>query len=264
MPLRPFRHARARTAALAAFGVTALLAACAPAAPVHHTEAVSSGAVARGRVRAPRTGRPATLRAGTLELSPVVRSMRRDEVRRIVAMGEPGTYVGELLLGRDSALTRWPDRVERPLRVWVASDAEREHWDATHAGQVRSAFEAWQRTGIPVRFAFVGDSAQADIHVSWVDRFAEPISGKTVWTRDDAWWIVAANITLALHHRDGAPLDSAQVRAIALHEIGHLLGLDHTADATNIMAPKVRVRELSPADQNTARLLYSVPAGRIK
>jgi hypothetical protein len=30
------------------------------------------------------------------------------------------------------------------------------------------------------------------------------------------------------------------------------------------MAPKVRVRELSPADQNTARLLYSVPAGRIK
>ncbi|HZF67401.1 MAG TPA: matrixin family metalloprotease [Gemmatirosa sp.] len=265
MPLRSIRHVRAQTAVLAMVAAAALLTACAPAAAPHRTtEAVSSGAVARGRVRVPRSGRPATLRAGTSDLSPVVRSMRRDEVRRVLQMGEPGTYVGELLLGRDSALTRWPDRVERPLIVWIATADGRANWQDEHARQVRTAFEAWQRTGIPVRFAFVADSARADIHVGWVDRFAEPISGKTVWTRDDAWWIVDANITLALHHRDGAPLDTAQVRAIALHEIGHLIGLDHTTDATNIMAPKVRVRELSLADQSTARLLYSVPAGRIK
>ena len=71
------------------------------------------------------------------------------------------------------------------------------------------------------------------------------------------------DITIALHHRDGDPLDAPQVRAIALHEIGHLLGLDHTSDPTNIMAPRVRVRELSNADQATIRLLYSVPAGKV-
>jgi predicted Zn-dependent protease len=67
-----------------------------------------------------------------------------------------------------------------------------------------------------------------------------------------------------VHHRGGEPLDSSAVRAIALHEIGHLLGLDHTSDSANIMTPKVRVKELSDADRATARLLYTVPPGKVK
>jgi predicted Zn-dependent protease len=69
---------------------------------------------------------------------------------------------------------------------------------------------------------------------------------------------------LAIHHRGGEPLDSSAVRAIALHEVGHLIGLDHTSDTANIMTPKVRVKELSEADRATARLLYALPAGKVK
>ena len=54
------------------------------------------------------------------------------------------------------------------------------------------------------------------------------------------------------------------MHAIALHEVGHLLGLDHTADTMNIMTPKVRVRELCEADRATMRLLYSLPPGSVK
>ena len=54
------------------------------------------------------------------------------------------------------------------------------------------------------------------------------------------------------------------MHAMALHEVGHLLGLDHTADETSIMTPKVRVRDLSNADRATIRLLYTLPAGSIR
>jgi predicted Zn-dependent protease len=54
------------------------------------------------------------------------------------------------------------------------------------------------------------------------------------------------------------------MRAIALHEVGHLLGLDHTANPDNIMSARVRVRELSEADKATVRLVYAVEAGSLK
>ncbi len=54
------------------------------------------------------------------------------------------------------------------------------------------------------------------------------------------------------------------MKAMALHEVGHLLGLDHTTDPGMIMAPRVRVRDLTDKDKATIRLLYSVPAGPLR
>lgn len=186
------------------------------------------------------------------------------EIRREIALGAPGTYIDEILLERDSALARWPDRTSDPVRVWIASGRGIAGWQDSFADSVRHAFDEWSGLGIPVRFAFVLDSADADVHVRWVDHFDTPISGKTLWARDRNWWIVSANITLALHHSGGVPLDGGSVKAIALHEVGHLLGLDHTKDTTNIMTARVRVRDLSAEDRATMRLLYSLPPGSVK
>ena len=187
-----------------------------------------------------------------------------DAVRDRIREAGDGTYIDEILISRDSALVRWPERVERPLRVWVASGAGNSDWDDAHADRVRDAFVAWEQNGIPMRFTFVVDSADADIHVNWIDRFDAPISGKTLWSRDKRWWIVGGTITLALHHNYGDALDGNAIYAIALHEVGHLLGLDHTTDVANIMTPRVRVRDLSEADRATVRLLYTLPPGSIK
>jgi hypothetical protein len=227
----------------------------------HRTQLESGGTVAPLTPNSPTVHRPSA--AATSELPLEVRRMRRDDVRDRLQQNAAGTYIDEVLLDRDSALARWPDRVERPLRVWISNGKNIAGWQAGFENEVRIAFNTWGTVGIPVSFELAPDSAHADVHVKWIDRFSEPISGKTVWSRDDSWWIVDGDITIALHHRDGDPLDAPQVRAIALHEIGHLLGLDHTSDATNIMAPRVRVRELSSADQATIRLIYSVPAGKI-
>jgi len=227
----------------------------------HRTQLTSSGTLAPMSPTSATVHRPSA--AATAELPLEVRRMSREDVRERLRENEAGTYIGEVLLDRDSALARWPDRVERPLRIWIGSGKGVAGWQTGFENEVRQAFNTWSTVGIPVGFELAPDSAHADVHVKWIDHFNEPISGKTVWSRDDNWWIVDGDITIALHHRDGDPLDAPQVRAIALHEVGHLLGLDHTTDSSNIMAPRVRVRELSAADQATIRLIYSVPAGKI-
>ena len=185
-------------------------------------------------------------------------------VREILREAEEGTYIAEILESRDSNVARWPSRVGKPLRVWVQPAAHLDGWDPAYVGIVQGAFTEWASVGIPVPFSFTADSSRADIHVTWRDRFDEPISGKTRWARDDQWWILEGNITLALHHHQGDPLGPSAVKAIALHEVGHLLGLDHTADISNIMTPRVRVRELSAADRATLRLIYTLPAGAVR
>jgi matrixin len=188
----------------------------------------------------------------------------RAAVRSRLRRSEQGTYIADILRERDSSLARWPDRHGKPLRVWVEPTSNIPDFTDAYVEEVRAAFEDWDALELPVRFEFVRDSAKADVHVSWLDHFEQPISGRTKWARDDDWWITDADIVLAVHHHQGEVLDLDAMKAMALHEIGHLLGLDHTKDSGCIMAPKVRVRGLSPADIATARLLYTLPPGAVR
>ena len=188
----------------------------------------------------------------------------RDAVRRMLAQHGGDTYIGEILTERDSSLARWHERVGHPLTVWIQPASPISGWTDTYIEDVHEAFADWDSLELPVRFTFTHDSASADVHVTFVDHFEEPISGRTRWARDDDWWITDADISLALHHRDGPMLDDEAMHAMSLHEIGHLLGLDHTVDPTSIMAPKVRVRALSPIDRATVRLLYTLPPGGVR
>jgi hypothetical protein len=185
------------------------------------------------------------------------------DVRHRIELGSADTYINDVITSHDSALARWPDRLGNPLRVWVQPTARHDDFNPNAVPVVRRAFVEWSEVGIPVPFTFVMDSTLADVRVTWVDKFNESISGKTLWAHDENWWIIDANIQLAVHHHSGEVLDTTSIRAIAMHEVGHLLGLDHTTDTTSIMAPKVRVRDLSAADRATAQLLYRLPAGRL-
>ena len=173
------------------------------------------------------------------------------------------TYIGELFAAHDSTNFRWPERVRDPLRVWI-QPSTLDGYTATHLATVRDAFDPWIATGIPVAFDFTEDSARAEILVTWIARYESRTTGRTRTVRDQHGWISGAGIELALSQPDGRVLDDAAVRAIARHEIGHLLGLDHTADESNIMAARVRVTELSEADRATVRLVYKLPPGNLR
>ena len=243
MPLRALLPART---------IAVMLLALVPVSGAMRTPTVRTSVASGGVVAKPLTRRAAENEAV------------KAEVRRRLAERGSGTYINEMLAERDSALARWPDRGGNPLTIWIQPTSTVNDWTDRYADAVRDAVNGWDALGLPIRFAFATDSAEADVHVTFIDQFEESISGRTKWERDDSWWITDAEIVLAVHHRSGPALDVDAMRALALHEMGHLLGLDHTEDATSIMAPRVRVRSLSAADEATVRLLYTLPPGGVR
>jgi hypothetical protein len=213
-----------------------------------------------------RLGRVPAVRAESAGGNVSLRAIGNDEKekdRATVREHESDTYLPEILLARDSSLARWKTR-SRPLAVWVQQRPDLVDWDEEYVNAVSEAFMAWDDVKLPVRFRIERDSTKADIDVTWVPKFNEQISGRTRWSRDENWWIVGGSIVLAIHHQQGDRLDQSAMKAMALHEVGHLLGLDHTANTGSIMAPRVRIRDLAPIDINTARVLYSIGAGSLR
>jgi hypothetical protein len=184
--------------------------------------------------------------------------------RAITEGRDPVTYVDDILLQRGGNIARWVDRSDNPITVWIQPRSTVRNFWPDYRNMARDAFYAWSSAGIPLRFLFIEDSVNAEVRVKWVEKFTDLAAGKTYWARDVNWWILGADIELALHSAAGEAYDKQAVHAIALHEVGHLIGLDHTPNQENIMAPRVRSMHLSPADLRTANLVYRLPPGSTK
>jgi hypothetical protein len=184
-------------------------------------------------------------------------------ISRLLEEGRGATYMDAILAARDGNVARWVERRGDPVTVWIQPTSRlRDFWPDFRV-RARDAFRTWGASGVPVRFVFADDSSRAEVHLVWVDRFDDSAAGKTFWARDPNWWIVGADVQVALHRPTGEAYDHQMIRTIALHEVGHLLGLDHSPDPDDIMSPKVRVTSLSAADLRTAALIYKLPPGPV-
>src|SRR2546427_6079251 len=149
------------------------------------------------------------------------------------------------------------------------------------ADAVRSAFQRWQEAGVPVRFNLDADSSSAEVRVQWRIQFEGERSGQTDLQWDDDGHLTGGAVTLATFDAKGQPFAPDDVRVLALHEIGHLIGLDHSSDLglgvhdvarirrvighligldhspdpADIMYAQPKVRDLPPRDIRTASLL---------
>jgi len=211
----------------------------------------------------PSTGRDGIL-SGTLSPTSLRVASRTHATLDEILSSAPGTYIDRILADRDSTIERWTDHgVNHPLRVWIDSSATIAGVQTGFPAAVRDAFSEWATTGIPLRFAYVGSARDADVRVKWTDHLDHK-TGSTTWRTDRNGWLISGDITLATHISDGHALDGRGMRAIALHEVGHALGMSHSIDSHDIMAPLVRVDGLSVPDRNTVKLLYTLPAGHIR
>ncbi len=175
----------------------------------------------------------------------------------------PESYLPVIIADRDSTLERWPARVGRPVRVWIADGSAVRGWRPAYVEAVREAFDDWAAAGVPVRFTFVRDSADAEVKVRWKRSLSRRAAGLTQWWSDRDRQLRGADITLAIRASNGRTMDRRGVKAVALHEVGHALGIGHSPGRRDIMAPWVTAESLSGRDRATARLLYALPPGRI-
>jgi Matrixin len=225
---------------------------------VTHTDAPAGSSSQGTTTPAPDVATPSPNEPNYME------ALARSEARRRIRASAGSTYLNEMLAANsDSMLRRWDNRLQSPVRVWFAPTYTA-NFQAAFIDAIRRAFGLWGAAGVPVQFDLNGDSADAEVVFRWKPQFEIERSGQTDLHWDQDGHIQSAVVTLATFDPKGRAMDVDDIRVVAEHEIGHVLGLDHSPDSTDLMFPTAKVRDLSDRDVRTVLLLYQLTPGSIR
>ncbi len=197
--------------------------------------------------------------------APSIEMQARLAIRRRLEREGSRVYLDSLLAATDSTLVRWPDRPDRTFTVGFFADTAVAGWDPTAIDDVRTALRGWDSNEANILLREIRDSSVADIKVQWVRFLDSSQTGITQLTWSPDGRIQGATITLALRQgRDTVVMPSWGRRRVALHEVGHALGLPHSSREGDAMFPSSPQSSPSRRDQATLLLLYAVPHGSLR
>ena len=188
---------------------------------------------------------------------------QREAIRAAITAAGSSVYLPAMFAETDSVLRRWTDADAGGLRVAYVTGGVPD-WTVADQEIARAAFRSWERVGLTVRFVEVLDTADAQVVVRWVPRFSIDRSGQTDLSWDPRGHVRHAAIQLALTDSGGRAISPEGLRAVALHEVGHALGLPHSDREDDLMFPTTRHPVLTERDIATIQLLYQLAPGPIR
>lgn len=120
---------------------------------------------------------------------------------------------------------------------------------------IAQAFQAWENVA-DIDFVQVADSAASDIRLGWDEIDVPAHFAQQVHTAYTVNGIFEITSEIRFDPLKTANISSETFLGLAMHEIGHAIGLDHIDDQSLIMNPIVYISSLAMGDVAGAQFIY--------